>query len=90
MSKIDEKIDGLTEEVAKLRNSVEVGFATYNEQLKQHIQGVKDNHVEITAIREELVPVQDHVKFIQALAKLVLGIATIAGVIFAGIEIFVK
>lgn len=87
---IDKKLDTIKDEVVDLRTVVATGFATYNEQLKIHIAATQDNRDEIKSVKQDLVPVQDHVKFMQSLSKFILGLATVASAVFGALKFFGK
>ena len=79
-SKID-KIDAKTDRLDERLDRIDVHMAVYNEQLKIHIEGVKQVREENAALAAEVKPIARKVHYAEGAIKFIGLIAVIGGII---------
>ncbi len=77
LDKIDEKTDKLD---ARL-DRIDIHMAVYNEQLKIHIEGVKQVREENKATDAKVAPLQKKAHYVEGTIKILGSIAAVCGII---------
>ena len=78
LNKIEEKVDKLQEQV----NNIDKHLAIYNQLLDLHIKATNDNRVRIAIVSDRIVPLEDHVKGLRLIQKImIIGIPLLGAVV---------
>lgn len=83
LKRIADKLDKMDDRL----DSIDKTLVSHDVQLKEHMRRSLANEENVELLRKEFKPVSTHVAVVGALAKVVLGLATIASAIAAVLKL---
>ena len=83
ITRLEDKVDKVTENLAELTTEVKVGFEKYNQLLDAHIEGVEQNRNSIKYINTHVHKVQGFLSYTKWFLGFFISIGTVVGLLFA-------